>query len=273
MKVPNPVLAVVADILSVRYTHAQLDILFAEKGAPGDPPLASKPAKCQAWLATVNAQADDPLAVVGGLIENLMEEDSSASYWGGSLDTDQTKKRNERISAVLAKYGLRYAIGGHIYPVSGLAPSRTLEAILRARDLTALTAEFTRAENTLAADPAAALLAACAILEAFCKIYIEDAPDLEMPASATIKPLWATVQKHLGLDPAAMVDDDLKRILGGLSSVVDGLGAVRTHASSAHGRGRNAYKVETRHARLAVNAAHTLAVFLLETWDSRKSKS
>lgn len=201
-----------------------------------------------------------------------MEEQPAASYWGGARDFSFIKERNAPIEAALAKYGLRYAEGGHIYPVSGLAPSRTLDMILRARDLTALTAEFARAEAGLATDPAAALLAACAIIEAFCKVYIEDTPELEMPGTATIKPLWATVQKHLGLDPAAMVDDDLKRILGGLASVVDGLGAARTHASSAHGRGRNAYRVEVRHARLAVNSAHTLAVFLLETWDARKAK-
>lgn len=270
VKVPNPVLAVVADILSTRYSHAQLDLLFAEKGAPGDPPQGSKPVKCQLWLNTINKGCTDPLTVVGGLIENMMEEVPASSFYGGNND-EHIKQRNSRIEAALSRHGLRYSNGGHLYPVSGLAPSRTLDMILRSRDLTALTAEFNRAESTLATDPAAAMLAACAILEAFCKVYIEDNPGLEMPGVATLKPLWAVVQKHLGLDPAALVDDDLKRILGGLASVVDGLGAARTHASSAHGRGRNAYKVEVRHARLSVNAAHTLAVFLLETWDARKA--
>lgn len=271
MKLPNPVLAVIAEVLANAYSHDRLNVLFAQKGAPGEPPPGSKPAKCHAWLTTINTECEDPVVVVGALIENLMEEQPGSTFWGGARDATFIQERNTPIEAALSKYGFRYATGGHIYPVSGLAPSRTLETILRARDLTALTAEFTRAETALASDPAAALLAACAILEAFCKVYIEDNPGLEMPATATIKPLWATVQKHLGLDPAAMVDDDLKRILGGLSSVVDGLGAARTHASSAHGRGRNAYKVEARHARLAVNSAHTLAVFLLETWDARKA--
>lgn len=273
VKLPNPVLAVIAEVLANAYSHDRLNILFAQRGAPGEPPAGSKPVKCHAWLTTINSETEDPASLVGALIENLMEEQPGSSPWGGSRDTAFIKERNTPIEAALTRYGLRYAAGGHIYPASGLAPLRTLETILRARDLPALLAEFTRAENALASDPAAALLAACAILEAFCKVYIEDNPGLEMPATATIKPLWATVQKHLGLDPAVMVDDDLRRILGGLSSVVDGLGAARTHGSSAHGRGRSAYKVETRHARLAVNAAHTLAVFLLETWDARKAKA
>jgi hypothetical protein len=272
LKIPSPFLAVVADILSTRYSHAQLDLLFVEKGAPGDPPAGSKPVKCQIWLNLVNKECADPFSVVGGIIENIMEEVPGSPFYGGS-SAGTIKLRNDRIEAALSRHGLRYAQGGHIYPVSGLAPSRTLDTILRTRDLTALTAEFERAQASLATDPAAAMLAACAILEAFCKVYIEDTPDLEMPGTPTMKPLWATVQKHLGLDPAAVVDDDLKRILGGLSSVVDGLGAARTHASSAHGRGRKAYKVEPRHARLAVNSAHTLTVFLLETWDARKGKA
>ena len=271
MKLPKPVLAVIAEVLAGEYSHDRLNVLFVQKGAPGDPPSGSKLVKCHAWLTIINTEVEAPASVVGALIENLMEEQPGSNYWRGARDAAFIKERNTPIVAVLGKYGFRYATGGHIYPVSGLAPSRKLETILRARDLTALTVEFTRAEIAVASDPAAALLAACAILEAFCKVYIEDNPGLEMPVTATVKPLWATVQRHLGLDPAAMVDDDLKRILGGLASVVDGLGAARTHASSAHGRGRKGYKVEARHARLAVNSAHTLAVFLLETWDHRKA--
>jgi hypothetical protein len=52
---------------------------------------------------------------------------------------------------------------------------------------------------------------------------------------------------------------------------VDGLGALRTHVGSAHGRGRQAYRTSPRHARLAVHAAHTLTTFVLETWDARRS--
>jgi hypothetical protein len=34
--------------------------------------------------------------------------------------------------------------------------------------------------------------------------------------------------------------------------------------------GNKTYKVEARHARLAVHAAHTMTVFVLETWEARK---
>jgi hypothetical protein len=80
------------------------------------------------------------------------------------------------------------------------------------------------------------------------------------------------VQKALGLDPAEVADDDLKRILSGLASIVDGIGAFRTHVGSAHGRGRKAYRPAARHAKLAIHSAHSLVTFILETWDERKVK-
>ena len=61
-------------------------------------------------------------------------------------------------------------------------------------------------------------------------------------------------------------------MLSGILSVVDGIGAFRTHASSAHGEGRKLYKLKPRHARLAIHSAHTLALFVLETWDENRAK-
>jgi hypothetical protein len=50
-----------------------------------------------------------------------------------------------------------------------------------------------------------------------------------MPADQSLKPLWKAASKHLGLDPAAIEDDDVKKVLSGLNSVVDGIGSLRTH--------------------------------------------
>ena len=66
----------------------------------------------------------------------------------------------------------------------------------------------------------------------------------------------------------------MKQILSGLSSIAVGVAALRTHKGSAHGHidagpAKN-YRLESRHARLAVHAAHTMALFVLETWEARK---
>ena len=92
-----------------------------------------------------------------------------------------------------------------------------------------------------------------------------------MPAKQDLQSVWKTVRKDLGFDPGLVQDDDLKRILSGIYSVVDGIGAFRTHASSAHGEGRKIYNLKPRHARLAVNSAHTLGLFVMETWNEKKA--
>ena len=94
---------------------------------------------------------------------------------------------------------------------------------------------------------------------------IED-EGLEYPNKQDLRNLWKVVAAHLKFDPSSVEDDDLRRVLGGMASIVDGIGSLRTHASAAHGRGRKAYKLQPRHARLAVHAAHTLAAFTIETW-------
>ncbi|MFA5371010.1 MAG: abortive infection family protein [Sideroxydans sp.] len=64
-------------------------------------------------------------------------------------------------------------------------------------------------------------------------------------------------------------DQDLQTVLSGMISIVEGIGALRTHASSAHGAGKKSYKLEPRHARLAIHSAHTVALFILESWQRK----
>lgn len=129
--------------------------------------------------------------------------------------------------------------------------------------------ELERIVESTESKPKEAVTGACAMIESLCKVYIED-EQLEMPAEQSIKPLWKLVSKDLGFDPRAIEDDDLKKVLSGLTSIVDGLGAFRTHAGSAHGHGHTTYKPKPRHARLVANAASSLAAFIMETWNERK---
>lgn len=271
-RIPNPVAAVVGEVLgSHYYSHQRLNTLFAEHGAPGEPPDGNCVEKCERWLKRCNdSPTVDPLAVLGGVLERFMEVEppSYGAY------ADEYHQRHERVTKVLERHGLRYDTGGRVLAPGTTAATRSLQDVLRARDLGAVDAEVTRALAAVDADPPAALTAACALVEAFCKVYLED-HGLPLPKEQNVKPLWASVQGHLGLDPAAVpasvAEADLKRILGGLASVVDGLGAFRTHAGSAHGRGRTPYRVAPRHARVAVNAAHALVLFAVETWDARRT--
>ena len=93
----------------------------------------------------------------------------------------------------------------------------------------------------------------------------------ERPESRkTIKNLWSPVREYLNFDPTRVESDDLKQIISGLVTTVDGIGSLRTHAGRAHGRGRVWYRIDPRHGLLAVNAASTVASFVLESWNLKK---
>lgn len=235
-----------------------------EAGAPGEPPLGNCVDKCVFWLKRVNEDgAVDPLKVLGGVLFQFMEA-SSDRFNQGQIGAGQ-----ERIRSALGRCGLAYHESGVVLAGGAALPVASLNGALRQRDLPALELEFKRALDTLEKDPPAAVTAACSILESLFKLILED-EGKPLPQKETVKPLWAAVQDHLGLNPAKVSDDDIRRILSGLTSVVDGIGALRTHAGSAHGHGKHGYPLQPRHARLVVHAAHTMCLFVLETWDSRK---
>lgn len=271
--IPAPIIAVVSELVSSLETHASLDSLFMYAEASGDPPEATKHAKALAWLRATNKEHPEPLAVLGRIIGAYMEEPEMAvDYVPDTLldeDASTIKKREHvrRIETLLARNGLQYRVGGQITD-GGLAASKTLKDLIHGRDLPAIHREFDRALESVESKPRDAVSAAANILESIFKTYIED-NGLPMPDKQDLQPVFKVVRAHLGLDPGSVEDQDLQRIISGLFSVVDGIGALRTHASSAHSEGRKGYKLEPRHARLAVNAAHSVATFILETWDKR----
>jgi hypothetical protein len=265
--IPGQLLSVVANIVARRESHATLDSLFTYAGAPGDPPPDSKPAKAMAWLRRANKDdAVDPMQVLGKVIETYMEESlDPENQWDQQKLDDRTQ-----IGRALAAAQLQYVQGGNLAGSLG-TPSRTLEEFIRQRDLLQIDEEFNRALKNVESNPREAVSAASNILESICKVCIAD-EGLEMPAKQDLKPVWSVVRKHLGFDPSAVEDQDLQQILSGMISVVDGIGALRTHASTAHGAGRKTYKLEPRHARLAVHGAHTLALFILESWQRKRAQ-
>jgi hypothetical protein len=76
--------------------------------------------------------------------------------------------------------------------------------------------------------------------------------------------LYRRVYKRLNLDPGGDdLETDLRQILTGLISVVNGLSGIRNRISDAHAR---SYRTERHHATLAVNAANTFVEFILESY-------
>jgi hypothetical protein len=272
-KIPAPVIAVLSDNLHEIGSHVGLDNLFTYADAPGEPPVGSKQVKIQAWLRRINKESDFPLKILGKIIEEYMElsdELARDSYQWGVNITAQKQELKTKLIKVFERCNLTYINGGTVSDGSS-APSKSLLEVIKGGDIPSIEAEFNRALNNVNSAPRDAVSAACNILESIFKVYIED-EKLPFPQKQDLQGVWKVVRDDLGFDTKLVQDDDLKRIISGMLSIVGGIGAFRTHASSAHGEGRKVYNLKPRHARLAIHSAHTLALFVLETWDEKKSK-
>jgi hypothetical protein len=276
-KIPVVVAALVNRVLVG--SHASLDSLFREAGAPGEPPQLSHAAKWKTWLLRANdAPHVDPLDILGKVLEEFMEveppgTDSPVEILGLKFQSPYEEWRNKksRIERALASHGLKYQTGGRIVHLFTSTPTESMRMALRHLELETVDIEFHRALRAVDDDPGSAITAGCALLEALFREYIAEM-SLEEPSKLNLKSLWSVVQQNMGLNPRNQTDADIQRILSGITSVTDGIASMRTHGGSAHGGGQFRYSMRPRHARLLVNAAHTLAAFVLETWAEKSNQ-
>lgn len=120
-------------------------------------------------------------------------------------------------------------------------------------------------------DADGALTIARSLLESVCKHILEDA-GRDYPDNADLPALYALLSKELSLAPEQHAHDALKRILGGCTTVVRGLGELRNGISDAHGKGRVHFRPLPRHSELAVNLAGATAMFLVATFEARQAE-
>lgn len=130
-------------------------------------------------------------------------------------------------------------------------------------------ADWQKALDRKNTDTDGAITAARALLESVCKHILDDCGDV-YDDGADLPKLYRLVAERLNLSPSQHTHEIYKRILGGCTSVVEGLGALRNKEGDAHGKGKAAVKPAARHADLAVNLAGTMATFLTQTWEVRK---
>lgn len=272
--IPRPIISLLADNLPDFESHATLDNLFLYADIPCSIPDFSKPKKVQAVLESINKESKNPLEVLGKIIEKYIEIGDLEDIPLYDIDKRQVYERKQKFKDVimrhLSKSGLVYIEGGMVSKSVSL-PSKTLHDLVSEKNIPAINMEFERALKKVDTEPLEAISASCNILESICKAFIEHF-NITPPNKQDLRSLWKIVANELNFNPELIQDDDLKKIISGMFSVVDGISALRTHGSSAHGQGVKLYKPKPRHTRFAVNSAHTLSLFLLETWNERLEK-
>lgn len=118
------------------------------------------------------------------------------------------------------------------------------------------------------ADPEAAITSARSLIESVLK-FILDEQQIEYDERADLPDLYKEVAKSINLAPEQHQEQIFKQILGGVNSVVNGLGALRNKLGDAHGKRKSNIKPKERHGELAVNLAGAISIFLIKTYKER----
>jgi hypothetical protein len=164
--------------------------------------------------------------------------------------------------------------GGRVRLASaGKSPSviDALTTAVATIDFDTVSRDLDRALASAETDPEDAATSACSIVESVCRSILIEL-GLPLPDKKDIQGLYKAVREPLGLSPgkegvSGEIADDVRTILGGLNSAIQGIGALRTHGGDAHGRERGHRRViDARIARLAIHSASAAALFLIETW-------
>lgn len=186
-------------------------------------------------------------------------------------------KNFERLEEVAEFAGLEGWLREHdpsfyaeLYGGGEVVPLVHVEEAGRVLDLNELNRHAARIRKGIAEDPSQAIGSGKELLETVLKYvlgYHGERRSDDIPA------LLRRAQKELDLDPGSPDGgvpgaDVIRRTLSNLGQVVVGVAEVRNLYGTGHGRSR-ARELDIAHARLVVNAALTLATFLLEVWQER----
>ena len=162
-------------------------------------------------------------------------------------------------------------IGVHAPP--GIRAARD---VLSGTDVGYVSQQITRMEAAVNQDPELAIGTAKELVETCCKSILTEGgvpfskgDDLPKLVKSTVTLLELTPDD---IPEQAKASATIKRLLSNLASITQGVAELRNHYGTGHGKVGINKGLQPRHAKLAVGAASTLAVFLTETHKVRSSK-
>ena len=140
---------------------------------------------------------------------------------------------------------------------------------LSGTDLVYVSQQITRMEAAVLNDPSLAIGTAKELIETCCKTILNER-NISHSNSEDLPKLVKLTAKELKLTPNDIPDkakavDTIRKLLSNLASITNGVAELRNKYGTGYGKTAAAKGLSPRHAKLAVGAASTLAVFLVET--------
>lgn len=137
--------------------------------------------------------------------------------------------------------------------------------------------QITRMESAIYEDTSLAIGTSKELVETICRTIlsergkaIDGKPDLPKLVKATVKELELAPEN---IPDHAKAVETIRILLSNLATITNGIAELRNKYGTGHGKEATAKGLDARHAKLAVGAASTLAVFLLETHQDRLKKT
>jgi len=187
-------------------------------------------------------------------------------------DVQTAKRVHESLRKWIERDGFQYH-KGKLVPVGEAGHLPQVQAVAARFDAPELHRQIDRMREAVDSDPALAIGTAKELIETTCKVILGQrgvTPDIGWDLPELVR----RTRKVLGLLPedvpqAAKGAETIRKLLGSLGAVAQGLGELRNLYGTGHGRDGAAKGLKRRHALLAVGAASTLVTFLFETHGER----
>lgn len=93
--------------------------------------------------------------------------------------------------------------------------------------------------------------------------YVLEKQNIQPSSRGNINKLYKQVKDEYKMHEDKNADKRIKRLLSGLENIVSAVSEMRNKNSDSHGVGERRLTIDKHHARLAVNAATTMADFIL----------
>jgi hypothetical protein len=149
-----------------------------------------------------------------------------------------------------------------------------IKGLAKAFNAEYLSEQINRIEQSIDKDPSLAIGTAKELIETCCKTILAERgksisgnPDISALTKATLRELKLVPE---GVSEEARGRDVIKRILSNLGAIGNGLAELRGLYGTGHGKDGKSKGLTSRHAKLAVGAAVSLATFLFETHQENK---
>lgn len=129
-----------------------------------------------------------------------------------------------------------------------------------------------KARSSIQSDPADSITRSSSYLESVCRLVLKEAGE-SLPNKKDMANLIGSAVKALELSENSEANDDMKRLFGGIKSIFQAVGSMRTHFGTAHGFTPGDYVAQEHYARLINDASATASTYLLRRLKQKLNKS